>query len=181
MRRNKMATYIRNEIAHYSDISMKMNFNKFSDRQIKNILKQVRNGAVSYGHSATATVAKWLLKKYPMPHFRYDSYYIRWNDIPNGHAFFTKLKDVASLTKLQSDLSNWERDNLDETIKSADANTPTDDVRCYKFDKHDVKILRKAMVTNNVIDGELKDFLDKMERRELGAIDVNFYDFADSY
>jgi hypothetical protein len=37
------------------------------------------------------------------------------------------------------------------------------------------------MVTNNVIDGELKDFLDKMERRELGAIDVNFIDFADSY
>jgi hypothetical protein len=34
---------------------------------------------------------------------------------------------------------------------------------------------------DNVIDGDLKDFLDKMERRELGAIDVNFHDFADSY
>ena len=176
-----MATYIRNEIAHYAEISMKMNFNKFSDRQIKNILKQVKNGAVSYGHSATATVAKWLLRKYPMPHFRYDSYYIRWNDIPNGHAFFTKLKNIASLTKLQSDLSTWEKENLDETIKSADANTPSANVRCYKFDKHNVKELKKAMVTNNVIDGELKDFLDKMERRELGAIDVNFKDFADSY
>ena len=176
-----MATYIRNEIAQYSDITMKLNFNKFSDRQIKNILRQVKNGAVSYGHSATATVSKWLLKKYPMPHFRYDSFYIRWQDLPNGHPFFSKLKDVASLTKLQSNLSTWERENLDETIKSADENTPTDEVRAYKFDKHDVKALKKHMKVDVVIDGELKDFLDKMERRELGAIDVNFIDFADSY
>ena len=39
-----MATYIRQEIAQYSEITMKMNFNKFSDRQIKNILKQIKNG-----------------------------------------------------------------------------------------------------------------------------------------
>ena len=54
-------------------------------------------------------------------------------------------------------------------------------VRIYSYDKHIVKQLKKLMVTDNVIDGELKDFLNKMERRELGAIDVGFYDFADSY
>jgi hypothetical protein len=181
MRRNKMATYIRNEIAQYSEVSMKMNFNKFTDRQIKNILKQVKNGAISYGHSATTTIAKWLLRKYPMPHFRYDSYYIRWSDIPNGHPFFSKLKEVTAITKLKDDLSEWERRNLDETIKAVDEYTPSADVRAYKFDKHNFKALRKAMVTDNVIDGELKEFLDKMERRELGVVDVNFYDFADSY
>jgi hypothetical protein len=31
----------------------------------------------------------------------------------------------------------------------------------------------------NEIPNELKDFLDKMERRELGVVDVNYYDFAD--
>ena len=176
-----MATYIRNEIARYAEVSMKINFNKFTDRQIKNIIRQLRNGAVSYGHSATTTIAKWLLRKYPMPHFRYDSWYIRWQDLPNGHPFFSKLKNVASLTKLQSDLSTWERENLDETIKVADENSPTNDVRAYKFDRHDVKQLKKIMKVDVVIDGELKDFLDKMERRELGVVDVNFYDFADSY
>ena len=176
-----MATYIRNEISQYSELTMKMNFNKFSDRQIKNILKQVRNGAVSFGHSATTTIAKWLLRKYPMPHFRYDSYYIKWSDIPNGHPFFSKLRDAAALSKLESDLSQWERDSLDLAIKSADKNTPSDEVRTYNFFKPNVKALKKVMVVDNVIDGELKDFLDKMERRELGAIDVNFEDFADSY
>ena len=176
-----MATYIRNEIAHYSEISMKINFNAFSDRQIKNILKQIRNGAVSYGDSATTTIAKWLLGKYPMPHFRYDSYYIKWQDLPNGHPFFSKLRDSAALAKLGSDLSKWEVDNLDLAIKSADESKTTDEVRIYNFDKHNIKTLRKHMKIDVVIDGELKDFLDKMERRELGAVDVNFKDFADSY
>lgn len=176
-----MATYLRNEIAQYTEVSMKMNFNKFTDRQIKNILKQIKSGAVSYGHSATTTIAKWLLRKYPMPHFRYDSWYIRWSDIPNGHPFFSKLKDIAAISKLNPDLSNWERENLDDTIKAAEQNNPTDDVRAYKFDKHNLKELKKTMKVDVVIDGELKEFLDKMERRELGVVDVNFYDFADSY
>ena len=176
-----MATYIRNEIAQYSEITMKINFNKFSDRQIKNILKQIKNATVSYGHSATATVAKWLLGKYPMPHFRYDSYYIKWQDLPNGHPFFSKLKDAAALSKLGSGLSTWERDSLDAAIKSAEKNTPSDEVRAYGFDKHSHKSLKKYMKIDVVMDKELKDFLDKMERRELGEVDVDFKDFADRY
>ena len=176
-----MATYLRQEISKYSEVTMKINFNKFSDRQIKNIIKQLKNGAVSYGNSATATVAKWLLQKYPMPHFRYDSWYIRWQDLPFGHPFFNKLKEIASMAKLESDMSSWERDRIDDTIKNAEDNKPTSDVRIYSYDKHIVKQLKKLMVTDNVIDGELKDFLDKMERRELGAIDVDFHTFANCY
>ena len=176
-----MATYLRNEIAQYAEVSMKMNFNKFTDRQLKNILKQIRNGAVSYGNSATATIAKWLLKKYPMPHFRYDRWYIRWQDLPNGHPFYSKLKETLAVTKLKSDLSQWERTNIDDSILAAEENKPSDDVRAYHFDKHELKQLKKTMKLDIVIDGELKDFLDKMERRELGVVDVNFHDFADSY
>jgi hypothetical protein len=176
-----MATYIRNEIAHYSEISMKINFNAFSDRQIKNILKQIRNGAVSYGDSATTTIAKWLLGKYPMPHFRYDSYYIKWQELPNGHPFFSKLIDTAAISKLESNLSTWERDSLDVAIKSAEKNTPSDEVRAYGFLKHSQKSLKKYMKVDVVMDKELKDFLDKMERRELGEVEVDFKDFADRY
>jgi hypothetical protein len=176
-----VATYIRQEISKYSEVSMKMNFNKFTNRQIKNIVKQLRNGAVSYGHSATATIAQWLLRKYPMPHFRYDSFYIKWRNLPFGHPFFNKLKETASVSKLNSDLSDWEKEYLDNAIKAAEENIPTAEVRIYQYDKHEIKQLKKAMKVDVVIDGELKDFLDKMERRELGLVDVNFYDFADSY
>ncbi len=174
-----MATYIRDEIAQYTEVSMKMNFNKFSDRQIKNIIKQVKNGAVSYGRSATSSVANWLLQKYPMPHFRYDSYYIKWSNLPFGHPFFSQIKQLAAITKLQSELSDWEKTQLEDAIKNAEDNTPSAEFRIYRYDKHDVRNLKKVMVMENEIPNELKDFLDKMERRELGVVDVNYYDFAD--
>lgn len=176
-----MATYLRNEIAYYTQVSMKMDFNKFTDRQIKNIIKQIKNGAISYGHSATTTIAQWLLRKYPMPHFRYDSYYVKWNNLPNGHHFFSQIKQLAAITKLQSDLSEWERQQLDEAIKNADENIPSAEFRIYRYDKHEVRDLKKVMVLENDMPAELKEFLDKMEKRELGAVDVDFYDFADSY
>ena len=176
-----MATYLRNEIAYYSEVSMKLDFNKFTDRQIYNIIKQIKNGALSYGQSATSTVANWLLQKYPMPHFKYDSYYIRWNNLPFGHPFFPKIKQLASMAKLQSDLSDWERRQIEDAIKSAEDNKPSAEFRIYHYDKHEVKDLKKLMVIENEMPDELKIFLDKMERRELGAVNVDFYDFADSH
>jgi hypothetical protein len=145
MRRKEMATYIRNEIAKYSDISMKMNFNKFSDRQIKNILKQVRNGAVSYGHSATATVAKWLLLKYPMPHFRYDTAYIKWKDLPNGHPFFEAVKQAAAIKKIsETEPSKWWMDALDDMFRIADEQKPKGSVSAYRLGEFK-KTVKKTM------------------------------------
>ena len=72
-----MATYLRQEIQQYTkSVKLEMDFNLFTDRQIKNIVKYLRNGNIPKTHSATTVVAKWLLKKYPMPHFRYSAWCI---------------------------------------------------------------------------------------------------------
>ena len=85
------------------------------------------------------------------------------------------------MAKLQSELSDWERTQLEDAIKHAEDNEPSADFRIYRYDKHEVRDLKKLMVIENEMPSELKDFIDKMERRELGAVDVNFYDFADSH
>ena len=70
-----MATYLRQEVEQYTrSVTMEIDFNLFSDRQIKNILKQVKNGSVSTGRTMPSAVARWIIKKYPMPHFRFS----RW-------------------------------------------------------------------------------------------------------
>ena len=51
----------------------------------------------------------------------------------------------------------------------------------YTYDKETVKVLKKAMQINNVVEGELKEFLDKLENKTLGLVAVKFQDFADSY
>jgi hypothetical protein len=47
--------------------------------------------------------------------------------------------------------------------------------------KKTVKVLKKAMQINNVIEGELKEFLEKLENKTLGLVAVKFQEFADSY
>ena len=76
-----MATYLRQEVEQYTrSVIMEIDFNLFSDRQIKNIVKQVKNGSISTGRTMPSAVARWLIKKYPMPHFRFSRWYSSWKD-----------------------------------------------------------------------------------------------------
>ena len=175
-----MATYLRQEVEQYTrSVTMEIDFNLFSDRQIKNILKQVKNGSVSTGRTMPSAVARWIIKKYPMPHFRFSRWYSSWKDIPNGHAFFETLQNVAAIAKINAD--SYDIRHIETDLDTANKQEPSSDVRMYTYDKETVKVLKKAMQINNVVEGELKEFLDKLENKTLGVVAVKFQDFADSY
>ena len=175
-----MATYLRQEVEQYTrSVIMEIDFNLFSDRQIKNIVKQVKNGSLSTGRTMPSAVARWLIKKYPMPHFRFSRWYSSWKDIPNGHAFFETLQNVAAIAKINAD--SYDIRHIETDLDTANKQEPSSDVRMYTYDKETVKVLKKAMQINNVVEGELKEFLDKLENKTLGVVAVKFQDFADSY
>ena len=175
-----MATYLRQEVEQYTrSVIMEIDFNLFSDRQIKNIVKQVKNGSVSTGRTMPSAVARWLIKKYPMPHFRFSRWYSSWKDIPNGHSFFETLRNVAAIAKINAD--SYDIRHIETDLDTANKQEPSSDVRMYTYDKETVKVLKKAMQINNVVEGELKEFLDKLENKTLGVVAVKFQDFADSY
>jgi hypothetical protein len=175
-----VATYLRQEVEQYTkSITMEIDFNLFSDRQIKNIVKQVRNGCVSQGKTMPSAVARWLIKKYPMPHFSFGRWYSSWKGIPDGHTFFETLKNVASVAKISSD--SYDIRHIETDIVNANNQTTSTDIRMYTYDKETVKVLKKAMQINTVIEGELKEFLDKLENKTLGVVAVKFQEFADSY
>ena len=175
-----MATYLRQEVEQYTrSVIMEIDFNLFSDRQIKNIVKQVKNGSVSTGRTMPSAVARWIIKKYPMPHFRFSRWYSSWKDIPNGHAFFETLQNVAAIAKINAD--SYDIRHIETDLDTANKQEPSSDVRMYTYDKETVKVLKKAMQINNVVEGELKEFLDKLENKTLGVVAVKFQDFADSY
>ena len=175
-----MATYLRQEVEQYTrSVTMEIDFNLFSDRQIKNIVKQVKNGSISTGRTMPSAVARWLIKKYPMPHFRFSRWYSSWKDIPNGHAFFETLQNVAAIAKINAD--SYDIRHIETDLDTANKQEPSSDVRMYTYDKETVKVLKKAMQINNVVEGELKEFLDKLENKTLGVVAVKFQDFADSY
>ena len=175
-----MATYLREEIQRYTKtVKLELDFNRFSDRQIKNIIKYLRKGNVPRSNSATTVVAKWLLKKYPMPHFRYSKWWSDWKDIPNGHVFFKTLLGLASMAKINADV--YDQRHLEADIESATAQKASGSFKTYSYDKHLLKQLKDSMVQENFISGELDEFLTKLQNRTLGIVEVEFLDFADSY
>ena len=77
-----MALNISNELTQYAEsIVMNIDFNKFTDRQIKNVVKQLRTGCISRGNSMTAHLARWIRKGHDFPHFVYDSYEFKWKNL----------------------------------------------------------------------------------------------------
>lgn len=175
-----MATYLRQEITNYAkSIIVEIDFNKFSDGQIKNMIKYIRNGHVSKGDSATSTIVRWVFKRYAMPHFLYGRWWSDWKDIPNGHAFFETLKGVASVAKLTAD--NYDLKRLEDDIAHADAQKTTCDMRMGSYDKHMTQQLKQSMVIKNELSDEVKVFIEKLQNRTLGVVPVDFYEVSDNY
>ena len=59
-----MPVIIPNALADYAkSITIDVDFSLFTDRQIKNVVKQIRTGCISRGNSMTAHIARWLKKQ----------------------------------------------------------------------------------------------------------------------
>lgn len=175
-----MATYLRQEISNYAkSITIEIDFNKFSDGQIKNMIKYIRNGHVSKGDSATSTIVRCIFKKYSMPHFLYGRWWSDWKNIPNGHSFFKTLKEVASVAKLTAD--QYDSKRIEEDIANAEAQNSSGDMRMGSYDKPVIQQLKKSMIIKSEFSDEVKEFLEKLENKTLGVMTMDFYQVATKY
>lgn len=172
-----MPVIIPNELANYADsITLDVDFNKFTDRQIKNITKQLRNGCISRGTSMTSHIARWLRRQdktnTPYAFFMYDTYDIKWRDIPNGHPFFEAVKRACSMQKLSSENPNkWWMETLDENIKTAEEQKPRGHISAYRLGEFK-KTIKRVMKIEQKLSDVMEDFLTKLENRQLGVIPV---------
>lgn len=167
-----MSLNISNELTQYAEnIVMNIDFNKFTDRQIKNVVKQLRTGCISRGNSMTAHLARWIRRGHNFPHFVYDSYEFKWRNIPNGHPFFDALKQTASMAKLAEDKGSWWTESLDEAIKKAEEQQPTGSMTAYRLGEFK-KTLKKAMKIDQELPQEVEDFLTGLQNRTLGVVPV---------
>jgi hypothetical protein len=171
-----MSLNISNELTQYAEtIVMNIDFNKFTDRQIKNVVKQLRTGCISRGNSMTAHLARWIRKGHDFPHFVYDNYEFRWKNIPFGHPFFDTIKQAASMLKIDPDTSTWYMQALEDMIKSAEEQKPNGSISSYRL-KDYKKIVRKSMKIEQELPQEVEDFLTGLQSRTLGVVPVKVYD-----
>ena len=168
-----MALNISNELTQYAEsIVMNIDFNKFTDRQIKNVVKQLRTGCISRGNSMTAHLARWIRKGHEFPHFVYDSYEFKWKNLPNGHPFFATVKQVASLLKIDPETTAWYVQALDDAIKHAEEQSPNGTISSYRLQDYK-KIVRKAMKVEQELPKDVEDFITGLQNRTLGVMPVS--------
>lgn len=173
-----MSLNISNELTQYAEsVVMNIDFNKFTDRQIKNIVKQLRTGCISRGNSMTAHLARWIRKGHDFPHFVYDSYEFKWKDIPNGHPFFATIKEAASMLKLEPGQAEWVTRTLNETLEAAEKQKPNGTISSYRLGEYK-KIVKKAMQIEQELPKEVEDFLTGIQTRTLGVMPVSVYDIS---
>ena len=175
-----MATYLRQEISSYAkSITVEIDFNKFSDGQIKNMIKYIRNGHVSKGDSATSTIVRCIFKKYSMPHFLYGRWWSDWHNIPFGHTFFETLKGVASVAKLTAD--NYDSQRINEDLINALEQNPSGDMRMGSYDELVMQQLKKSMTIKSELPDQVETFIEKLQNRTLGVVPMDFYEVANRY
>jgi hypothetical protein len=183
MRRIEMPVIIPNALVDYAkSVTLDVDFNLFSDRQIKNVIKQLRTGCISRGNSMTAHLARWIKRQdtsnTPYSYFLYDSYEFKWKDIPNGHPFFEAVKQAASMHKISSESnSQWFIEVLDDIIKKAEEQKPQGTVNSYRMGEYK-KMVKKTMKVEQKLPEVMEDFLYKLENKTLGVVPIQVSEFS---
>lgn len=171
-----MSLNISNELTNYAEsVVLNIDFNKFTDRQIKNVVKQLRTGCISRGNSMTAHLARWIRKGHDFPHFIYDTYEFRWKNLPNGHPFFDTIKQTMALLKLDPEISPWLLQQIDEHIRNAEEQKPSGSVSAYRLGEYK-KTVRKVMKIDQELPKQVEDFLTGLQNRTLGVLPVSVYE-----
>jgi hypothetical protein len=172
-----MPVIIPNALADYAkSITLEVDFNSFTDRQIKNIVKQLRNGCISRGTSMTSHLARWIRKQditnTSYSYFLYDTYDIKWRDLPFGHPFFEAVKRACSMQKLAAENpSNWWMESLNDNIRIAEEQKPRGSISAYRLGEFK-KSIKKTMKIEQKLSLFMEDFLTKLENRQLGIVPI---------
>jgi hypothetical protein len=171
-----MPVIIPSELTQYAkSITIDVDFNLFTDRQIKNVIKQIRTGCISRGNSMTAHLARWIRKQdtsnTPYAYFMHDTYEYRWRGLPNGHPFFDVVKQTCAMQKLGQDNGKWWIEALDENIKKAEAQEPKGSISSYRLGEYK-KIVKKSMKVEQKLSAVMEEFLTKLANRELGVMPI---------
>ena len=147
-----------------------MDMNKFTDRQIKNITKQIRKQSISHGNAATNHIAKFIIDKFKVPHFNVSSHHIQWSDIPQDHEFYEVGLGMVSVARLSDSHSSWYKEQLDDAYVMLSTKTVRGSVGLYYMDDAIKEKLKQVSTINLPLSNEVNEFLQQLENREINTL-----------
>lgn len=150
------------------DVTIQMD--RFSDAQLKNIVKYVKTGNVPYGPSATAAVAEYIVNKFKLPHYRSNTWYLRWTNV-DDQEFRDSVIAQATLAKL---IDQDYRHSLDHTIKAMEKKETDGEITLWHFNKDQRKMFKKTKVKTE-LPNEVNEYLNSILNYEVKTIDITLW------
>ena len=166
-----MGINVGNSILYMSDkLDLTMQMDRFTDKQLQNIVKYVKHGNVPYGASATSAVAEYIVNKFNVPHYRSNTWYLRWTNV-DDQDFRDSVIANATLLKLTD--KNYS-DGLDRTIAQMEKKETDGEIQLWYFSADQRRALKKSRVKTE-LSNEVNDFLNQLTNREIKTIDITLW------
>lgn len=168
-----MGIHIPEKLLRHSDtIKLKVRISSFTDRQLKNIVKQVLTGSISAGDSATTVLAKHIAKEHKVNHIQLGSWRMHFSELPANHPLHEAVVQACALSKLEMTDPEWYMSSINSTIAQAEQAPVSGYYSLYWLPKSGMKIVRDAAKLEVSADHPVQAYLTKLLNREVETIEM---------
>jgi len=168
-----MGIHIPEKLLRHSDkVKLNVRMESFTDRQLKNIVRQVLTGSISSGDSATTVLAKHIAKTNNVNYIQFGSWRVVFNDLPDNHPLHEALIQACALAKLELVEPEWYKSSINTTIAEAEKAPVSGHYTVYWLPNSAMQIVRKAAKLEVSADHPVQAYLTKLLNREIETIEM---------
>ncbi len=159
-------------LRHTDKLKLNVRISTFSDRQLKNIVRQVKTGSISSGGSATTILATHIADEHKVNYIKISSWRLHFNELPVNHPLHEAVIQACALAKLELIDSSWYASNINSTMAEAEKAPVTGSYYVYWLPKSCMQIVRDAAKLAVSADHPVQAYLTKLLNREIETIEM---------
>lgn len=168
-----MGIHIPEKLLRHSDkVKLGVRISSFTDKQLNNIVKQVKTGAISAGDSATTVLAKHIADKHKVNHIQLGSWRMFFSELPANHPLHEAVIQACSLAKLEMTDPDWYSSSINSSIAQAEQAPVSGYYSLYWLPKSCMKLVRDAAKLEVSADHPVQAYLTKLLNREIETIEM---------
>lgn len=160
-------------LQHADTVKLRVQIKTFTYKQLQNIAKQVKTGAISAGDSATTVLAQHIAEKHKVNHIRLGSWRLHFSNLPYGHPLHEAVIQACALAKLQLPEPDWYMSSINSSIAQAEQVPVSGYYSLYWLPKECMKIVRDAAKLEVPADHPVQAYLTKLLNREIDVIELD--------
>jgi hypothetical protein len=158
------------------EIKVKVRLDRITDRQIKNIVRQVKSGYVPlYANSATAHITRHIVNTFDVPCVKWSSWRIQTRKLTQTHPLWDAIPQAVAMSKLETSAEDmqWYQKDFDQVLDMISDRTKDVSLSHYMFRETGSAILRNASKSASIPDDHpVHEYLDSLTNRKFDYIEL---------